>query len=574
MANNKAGHTMAIRAAFKGRTPPTDVIFKVVGPTAQAKVFRADENPELSYHLAESTGAHEYELKYKPDIPGQYSYVTRAIVDGSEVEATGGFEIDPNPVNIQREVAASVSEAVEPERKTIHEMLSFDVPYSAGGTMPDVPLAPGVDIEAIRANDPNPLFVVRPVGVLGAVSENGLLYDDYLLSEIERQIIEKRPPARQGHVPSENKSWSVPDSAGFWVGALRQGDTLYGKCYILPNRPFHDEVQVNEAVGGQIGNSIYGDATLSVGEDGQMQCVGLALESIDFVPPERAALQALGGEFEVTREMIGEMDMAGKEDKEPMSTDQKKAIAEAYLKECNAAMVKEMLSEAQRKAVASDCVKEMQPTDVSEMLSEAQMTHCAELNIGKIDPNDFVEKLSEDGRKGLAESLAKGLGMKLTREDDDMSETSIAEMRTMKATVSELQAAIKRYERQDFERALDAAVAGKFSHLVVKTDDGKRKIATLIANLRPQVVAEMAGSTKIEDIEPAATRAYESAAFKPLAEMTIQSLSGPSAFVGVTSVPGQASDNRFGWDPQTGRYSDDAVAKAQQRTNLVNRGGN
>lgn len=480
-----------------------------------------------------------------------------------------------------------------PASEVIHEMLSFSVPSIAVSSKPDVPLAPGVDIEAIRAKDPSPVFITRPIGILDGLSENGLRYNDYLLREVERQVIAKRPPARLGHVPDADKSWKVPDAVGFWVGALRVGDILYGKCYILPNRPFHDEVQVSDAVGSQLSNSIYGDASLSIGEDGEATCVGLALESIDFVPPERAALQALGGDFEVTREMKeGDKAMAeGHDDKaadltlikktvkpealyEAMSDEQKKHVAEAHLRECAAAMVKDMLSEAQRGAVVEARMKEAKSQEVYEMLSESQRSELAETLLGKLDPEHFGKTLQEATRKVLAESLAKGLGMKLTHEEEDqeVDEKSLAEMKTLQASLAEMQTTLKRYEREDFERSLDQAVDGFFADWQVRGEEGKKKVDALKKNLRVLTVAEMAGSTKIEDIKPNADKAWENV--KPLAEMTKASLAGPSAYVGVNSSSG-AGSNPYGYDKQTGRYSDEAVSRAVQRANMpVVRGGN
>lgn len=475
----------------------------------------------------------------------------------------------------------------KPEEKptgemTIHEMISFSIPSVSMPDMPDVPLFPDIDIESIRARDPNPIFVTRPIGVLDGVSENDLVYDEYLLSEIERQVRDKRPPARNGHVPDDAKSWMVPNPVGRWVGVLRLGNVLYGKCYIYRDTPFHEDIQVTDAVGGQQSNSIYGDATLSVGEDGQMKCVGLALESIDFVPPERAALQVLGGEFEVTREMKERETMANdndSDDKKALSEAEKKAIAEAYLRECDYGKVKEMLSEAQRGDVAKGCMSEMGAEKVYEMLSEAQRDNLAETILGKITPESVAGKIQESSRKVVAESLAKGMGMKLTREEDEeVSEGKIAEMKaaisemsTLKKQIAELQQVNAAHQLADFNRALDGAIDAKFAHIVIRTDDGKRKINSLKANLRPQVVAEMAGSTKIEDLEAATTRAYEAEAFKPLAEMTIQSLSGPSAMVGVSSG-GAAGQNSLGWDDRTRRYSPEAVKAANRITGLVKEG--
>src|SRR5262249_41478526 len=133
----------------------------------------------------------------------------------------------------------------------------------------------------------------------------------YLLGQIEKQLVGK--PAREGHVPDAEKSSKVPPSVGFWVGVARQGKTLYGKCYLLPGH-FAEDMRVRKVVGGTQSNSLYApDSTFGRNDDGTVNCVDMTLESLDFVPPERAALK-LGGEFVLSSEMtVGDEDMAGEQ---------------------------------------------------------------------------------------------------------------------------------------------------------------------------------------------------------------------------------------------------------------------
>ncbi len=427
----------------------------------------------------------------------------------------------------------------------IHEMISFNVPAVTERTMPDVPLAPGIDLSAILSLDPRPVFVVRPLGVIGGLSDNGLEYDDFLLSEIERQTLAKRPPARLGHVADEDKSWRVPDSVGYWVGALRDGDILWGKCYILPGNPFHGEIKVKEAIGSELSNSIYGDASFIVNDMGNTKCVGLALESIDFVPPERAALKALGGEFSVTSEMSqGEDSMAEQE--------------------------------------AADRAKDEKPEKVYEMLSEADRQKCAEMFLSQCDTGKFMEmaarlkevsgeeltgKISEAARKAIAEAYVREAGFKMVKEDAAPVAETVAEMTSMKSRLAEMESTIKRYQRDDFERAVDAAVDAEFADWHVTTDKGKETVKTLKGNLRFRALAEMAGMAgghTPDNIQAAMELATPH--IRPLKEMALANLSGPNAIVGTTSGGGTL---KYGWDAQTGRYSEDAVAAALARTNML-----
>jgi hypothetical protein len=341
---------------------------------------------------------------------------------------------------------------------------------------------------------------------------------------------------------------------------------LYGKAYILPNRPFHDEVKVSDAIGSGLSNSIYGNAALAVDETGQMHCVGLRLESIDFVPPERASLQELRGDFELTSEMVqGDEKMANDNDEDDVK-EMKQKIASLKPSDLH-----EMMSPEQRQHCAEMHLAGCDTGKVYEMLQETQKTHCMEMKMAETSPEETYGKLSEAQRKQVAEMYAAEMKMKMVPgEAVQIQETAISEMTSkqsaMQAQIAEMQTALKIYERKEFDQELDATVGGFFADWQVKTDDGKAKLTSLKQNLRVLTVAEMAGSTKKEDIKPAADKAWE--IFKPLAETTKAALAGPSAFVGVTSAPG-GGPNQFGFDRNTGRYSDEAVAAARARANVL-----
>lgn len=436
------------------------------------------------------------------------------------------------------------------------EMDSFSLPAFKFGddvNYPDVPLAPGVDLGELLKSDPDPLFVTRPLGVLGEISNNGLIYDDALLRDIEMQIISKKPGARQGHVSEETKSWEVPDDVGLWVGVLRVGDVLLGKCYILPGTHFNKAVRAKKAAGSTLSNSIYGKFAFVDNGDGTISSVGINLETIDFVPMERAALgHALGGKFDTTSEMntvegVGEM--AGEH--------------------ADAAADRDML----KKRVA-----EMKPEEVMEMLSEAQRDHITECRLKESDSTKTYSMLSEALRKGCAESYCAEMGMNMVaREAATVAEATIAEMqgklsgvKVMEQQLSEMATTVKHYEREAFDREVTDAINGKFDHVTpfVRSEDNQRKLASLKANLRMYTVAEMAGSTKREEVTAAVTRAYDDPNFKVLAETTIASMAGPSAYVGTTTGKG-GQQVRNGWDQQEGRYTDEFVQQALQMTGAL-----
>lgn len=185
--------------------------------------------------------------------------------------------------------------------------------YTVGafrGDFPDVDIAPGVDMEALRELDADPFFATLPiVPEVGAVSGNGLLYDEELVSSIERQINENRPGGIFGHLKDEERDTSFPLPSGLWVGAKRIANTLWGKVYCPPGSG-REHIRTLKALGGEISTSIYGKATkFEKVRDGVKRAINFKLESLDFAPPARAAL-GYGAVPHVTREMTSEEEQA------------------------------------------------------------------------------------------------------------------------------------------------------------------------------------------------------------------------------------------------------------------------
>src|SRR5687768_14269104 len=73
--------------------------------------------------------------------------------------------------------------------------ISLSTPaFSFKGQFPDVPFAKGVNIAELTVGDDKPLYVVRPLAILNAVSDNDLEYDRELINEIRNQVHVKKPP--------------------------------------------------------------------------------------------------------------------------------------------------------------------------------------------------------------------------------------------------------------------------------------------------------------------------------------------------------------------------------------------
>lgn len=445
---------------------------------------------------------------------------------------------------------------------------------------PEVPSASGVDTALLTAGDPNPVYVVRPLAILDEVSENGLVYNKAIFDGVYEQVLSKHPVARRGHISESDKSSSFPPDDGYWIGATIDSSvygkpTVFGKCYVVPGET-RDMVLRRRAAGVGLSNSLWGDVTEAEDEHGNMQPVAVRIESIDFVPEERAALQALGGNFRIVSESKEGNDMNDND------ADDKKRVLKETMSLATAEDIYEALGDNAHHVTAmhikaGKCA-ECTPGAMREMLSGETRRHVAETHLSEeVTAEETYKMLKEETRRVVAELYAKERGMRMTPEEEGrIRESAISEMKTtydkqlseMAQQVKDLQETNRRFEREKFERLLSEAIDSKFNHLVLSTEDGKRKINSLKSTLRMRSVAEMAGSTKVDDIDPAVTRAYDSEEFKPLAEMTIASLAGPSAFTGLnnnSTVPDK--NQNFGFDPKTGRYDAEQAKRARDIAN-------
>ena len=235
------------------------------------------------------------------------------------------------------------------------------------GSFPDVPTAAGVDMEALKAGDADPMLVTLPiVPAFGAVSRNGLLYDAQLIDSIVAQINDKRPDGIFGHLKDEDRSTAFPEPAVHWVGATVADGKAWAKGYIPPGAA-RDRVKRLKATGGQIATSIYGKGSYEpTATKGVRRLASFDLESLDFAPPARAAL-GNGAYPHVTAELAQE---------NPDIMDKAQIIAELTLSDIPAAIRDQIVAEAQQRSTATQTIAELQQAvaDRDTLLQTAQQT--------------------------------------------------------------------------------------------------------------------------------------------------------------------------------------------------------
>jgi len=168
---------------------------------------------------------------------------------------------------------------------------------------PEIPTAPGIDLDALTKGDEEPYFITLAVGEIGRVSSNGLDYDEPLVKGLVEQINTKHPGGIMGHIKAEERSTAYPVPDVYWVGAKMIGKTAWAKGYLPPGRA-KEHFWRQKAMGGKAATSIFGPFTSQMKneEKKSWKAKGFELESLDLAPWERAALR-LSGTFHVTSQM-------------------------------------------------------------------------------------------------------------------------------------------------------------------------------------------------------------------------------------------------------------------------------
>ena len=165
------------------------------------------------------------------------------------------------------------------------------------GEFPDVPLAPDVDVEGIKADDPSPMFVTLPVVAEGAESSNGFTWGKADVERIVTEINTKKPEGSTGHVKAEERSTRYDIGVIRWLGAQNVNGVIWAKGYVPKYASAAREyIMTAKRARARVGLSVYGTR-------GKKGLSDMTLESIDFGHPDRLGWPGAAAVPSVTSEL-------------------------------------------------------------------------------------------------------------------------------------------------------------------------------------------------------------------------------------------------------------------------------
>ncbi|MBM7633838.1 hypothetical protein [Geomicrobium sediminis] len=159
----------------------------------------------------------------------------------------------------------------------------------------DIPLAPSVDIEALKKGDEEPLEVV--VSIPASKSTRGWNYSSSALKSIVNKVNQSTLAGFKGHQKPEDVSNQFLNPATHWIGAKMEGETAYFRGVVDST-----EKDLKRWIrSGRIKQvSIFGRPKLQKA-NGQTNVVDYDAMSIDWTPLDRAGMQtsivAMSGEM-------------------------------------------------------------------------------------------------------------------------------------------------------------------------------------------------------------------------------------------------------------------------------------
>jgi len=222
------------------------------------------------------------------------------------------------------------------------------------GEFPEIPVTSGVDLEALKTDDPEPFFVTLPIAEEGAVSANGLEYDTALVDELIAQVNAHRPTGIMGHLDPAEADTAYPEPEVYWLGAAKHGKRAWAKGYVPPGKA-RNTLRRLKAVGGKAATSIWGLPARRVPTGGgKWRAEKFQLQQLDLAPYERAALK-LDGRFAVTAEM-----QSKQSNKEDDMLTREQIIATLTVADVPQALREQIVCEAQTAAGEQNRIAELE----------------------------------------------------------------------------------------------------------------------------------------------------------------------------------------------------------------------
>lgn len=358
--------------------------------------------------------------------------------------------------------------------------------HTLQGTFPAVPVYEGVDEPGLYHEDGKPFHVTLPVLERNRVSENGLLYDEELVSLIEDQLFGKG--GNLGHVEQLFAGGDQIEAID-WIGHVRENDVTWALGYIPPGE-HREYVRRIKKRGGKLGSSILG-----------------FVKEFEWVDEERDVYRLPG--FELIKLDIMTAEQASLRTGLRYGFDISEAIKRRYSGF--------RLEEKQEAEEATMELKDIPENLRQQIIAEAQV---------QADAKRVNEIQAESEQRG----------QRITELEGNLAERE-TEIQSLRAAQEAAQQQLADLQNARFERELTDLVEAKTKSWNLTTEEQRKDVAALHKLVKEAAAREVGDNRTIELATQVVERLWSSD-YKLFVEAIVVKLSGPAAVVN-----GQANSN-------------------------------
>lgn len=284
---------------------------------------------------------------------------------------------------------------------------------------PEIKVFADVDLKKLTAGDSNPVFSTLPIGMANVTSGNRRHYTDAFITEMDRQIIAKKPVGIMGHLTKEERPYAFPTEAVFWIGTRRVQELLWGKGYFPPG-PGRERLLRYEATNKRIATSIDADCD-SKYDNGKEAFVmipsTLKLKQIDIAPEDRAGIPSLSAVPMITQEMLSD----NRKFYVPEIPKEKEMGKEETIREMTAADAS-LLPQSVTSAVKAEAIQEFRQSlglpDGTDMSAYFKSIQTAAETAEKTKITSRITEMAGDTNTGIKVPLVKNLVISMINKLD------------------------------------------------------------------------------------------------------------------------------------------------------------
>lgn len=385
-----------------------------------------------------------------------------------------------------------------------------------------IPLYEIVNKEMLFGDDKEPFFLVLDIAEVGATSDNGLIYDDVLIADIEAQL--PGLGGLRGHLDAGSPAY--PIEVVDWVGHVRVGSKVYAKGYIAPGE---DRKAITRIIarGGEVRTSIDVWAMKEVADKkaNTYRFRQTVLHTIDLVGAKKAALvKYQSGKGIITSEIVDQENL--------MQTDEKPVVPPAPVN-----LTEAFVSDLQGRVLSVEQERTALQTELQEAQTQLQEARQYAGIIGQIRVNlGYGENVSNDELAPMITQMYEAMQAVAAKLGNPAS---------IEVSLSEVLSANQEMKAQEAARSLDDLVNTYSESWNVRTEEGKAKVATLLKNFKRTIKTEVKEG---EALSETAARVWQED-YQTMAESVLVGIAGPGAVITpVThkeSVPGSLSDDEL-----------------------------